>query len=92
MLKQEGEMALAVKRRRLSHADSLPPSSEPVSSSVSQPPSTVPSDTNDTIKKGRGRGRGRKTPIKLDPEEKREHSPGPNKIWSPSGGIKKMTS
>lgn len=90
MLKQEGEMALAVKRRRLSQADSLPASSEPASS-VSQPPSTVPSDTNDGTKKGRGRGRGRKTPIKLDPEEKREHSPGPNKIWSPSGGIKNMT-
>lgn len=90
MLKQEGEMALAVKRRRLSQADSLPASSEPASS-MSQPPSTVPSDTNDGTKKGRGRGRGRKTPIKLDPEEKREHSPGPNKIWSPSGGIKNMT-
>lgn len=64
-LRQEGEMALAAKRRRLSQADSLPPSDTPTN--LSQ---LIGNDSNakpiGVVK--RGRGRPRKQPINLGPQ------------------------
>lgn len=77
LLKQEGEMALAAKRRRLSQAETHTPVVEPQTSVT-----TVPDETEDT--KGT-KGRPRKTLVKLDPVEQREGGGSP-KIWSPSGG------
>ena len=47
ILRQEGEMALAVKKRRLSQADNLGPSEQPTASSSQPVFSVPPSESND---------------------------------------------
>ena len=92
MLKQEGEMALAAKRRRLSQADShtiipepyaaiLPPTASlPVFEKPEQPQPLLP-PLRPPIQQ--------KRPKKQETEvEKDEPSPKPQKIWSPSGGTR----
>ena len=87
MLKQEGEMALAAKRRRLSQADSHPITSDAILP-VPPPPITLVSDNTEKAPK-LTRKKVKKTEVKQEPEEDKKtktDSPGPHKIWSPSGG------
>lgn len=100
MLKQEGEMALAAKKRRLSQADShsiahteinnitLQTSLNTITTTSITTTITTPISAS-TVTSTKSK---RKAPIKLDPVEKKDTSPatstvsGTNKIWSPSGG------
>lgn len=83
LLRQEGEMALAAKKRRLSQADHLGPSEQPPASSSQPVFSVPPSETNDKaaqpttpnappppqVKRARGRPRKQPVPsVKLDPD------------------------
>jgi hypothetical protein len=88
MLKQEGEMALAVKRRRLSQADSHTHSDVTTANNTSTTPTTT--TVTNSVSSSRGGGtnevakRPRKAPVKLEPPP--DHKESPSKVWSPSGG------
>lgn len=89
MLKQEGEMALAAKRRRLSQADSHPITLDTILPVPPPPLITLVSDNTEKAPK-LTRKKVKKTEVKQEPEENKEtktDSPGPHKIWSPSGEV-----
>ena len=81
MLKQEGEMALAAKRRRLSQADSHTTQMETFGTAQT-PVSPAPTyEKPETIQFGINKPEKRKKEHEND-----EISSRPHKIWSPSGG------
>lgn len=85
LLRHEGELALAAKRRRLSQADGGGPSSEGVRSKVSPRPSILTEGTSE------GKLPGNEKTI-AGVKTKQQHSansplpPKIQRVWSPSGG------
>ena len=85
MLKQEGEMALAAKRRRLSQADSHPPPLSGTTQISSVPESEVKHDPNARAARVRPR-KTQEEPTTGSKRKQNSNNSSPSKIWSPSGG------
>lgn len=93
MLRREGVMALAAKRRRLSQADNITPDHSKPVPALPVVEDTKPKPTPSTVPGAppvkRARGRPRKHPLppaKIEPKTSSPPSPDVSRIWSPSGG------
>ena len=93
MLKQEGEMALAAKRRRLSQADSHPHVPPPPPSLLGGRSAQVSTPLVEPEAKTESNSKTAKTKAKKSQEEVpggkmkgNSTTTSPSKIWSPSGG------